>query len=109
MTLPDKVHVMGTDYTVQEIENLSDGNDRYYYGRIRHTVPVIEIESTLADSVKLQSLLHESLHGLFHQAGHIDIADDERVCAFLGCQLPHFVRANRDLFLEILKAGTSDE
>lgn len=103
--LPDKVHILGADYTVTEVENLSDG-ERYFYGKIAHTVPAIQIESTLADSVKLQSLLHESLHGLFHQAGHIDIEDEERITWFLGCQLPGFMRANRKLFEMILEGDS---
>lgn len=107
--LPKTMHILGTDYTVAEVENLCGANGNAYYGRIVHTTPLIQIESTLADSVKLQSLLHESLHGLLHQAGHIDIEDEERVTWFLGCQLPHFVRANRDLFLEILKGADNGD
>ena len=105
MNLPKLIHVMGTDYTVEEIENLSDEDGRMFYGKIQHTVPRIQIENTLADSVKVQSLLHEAFHGLFHHGGHIDLEHEERIAWFLGCQLPSFVRANKALFQMILNEG----
>lgn len=100
MILPKEVHILGITYDVEAM-NL-DGDDGAYYGKVWHLDPTIYIEETLRDDIAIQSVIHETIHALFHQTGHIDIDDEERVACLLGCQLPQLLRDNREFFLKIL-------
>jgi hypothetical protein len=106
--LPKQVMIAGMVYPVSEVQDLqSPFHDEFCYGTVMHTVPAIQVESTLADSVKVQALLHEMFHALFHQTGHTGFDDEERIVMMLGCQLPSLIRANRELFERILNTDTS--
>jgi Zn-dependent peptidase ImmA (M78 family) len=106
MKLPDKLIIAGVPYTVSEVADLkSDDGNALYYGCVQHVFLTIEIEKNLHNVVKLQTLLHEALHALFHQTGHADDDSEERVVTMLGCQLPRLFHDNPEL-LDIL--GTSE-
>lgn len=110
MKLPKRVNIAGMVYPVSEVENLKNPFDGgFAYGTVMHTVPAIQIESTLADSVKVQALLHEIMHALFHQTGHSDDTDEERVVRMLGCQLPHLLRCNPELVAAIMNTERKTE
>lgn len=98
-SLPSFVRIGGCEYHVSETENLRyDGeNSDKLYGLVRHTTLEIEIDSGSHPDVKVQALLHEVLHGLFHQTGHFDIEQEERIVQMLGCQLPRLLRENPQL------------
>lgn len=102
MNLPKCVVVTGMVYTVTEVEDLKWDEDTMAYGMVLHTVPCIKIEATLDERVKLQSLVHEMMHALFHQTGHSDFDYEEQMARLLGCQLPTLLRENRELVHAIL-------
>lgn len=100
----DKVVVCGVPYTVTLILGLHGVDGREYYGRVDHQQLAIDIEEMQADVVQVQALVHEAMHALLHQTGHLDIDEvvEERIVALLGCQLPGFLRANPELVRMIM-------
>ena len=102
------VDIGGVRYSVAEVEGLERAEDgAFLYGEIMHTDLTIKIEADMAQVVKVQALLHEALHGLFHQTGHYDIEDEERVVQMLGCQLPKLLKDNPELVSLLL--GDADD
>jgi len=104
----DYVVVGGVRYQVIEINDLQDDDGQAYYGRVWHRHLRIELDSDQARPQKIQALLHEALHGLFHQTGHFDIEEEERVVQMLGCQLPKFLRDNPEL-VQLLLSDEDDD
>lgn len=96
MKLPDSLIICNVPYALTEVLGLKK-EDTSLYGLVSHTELIIQVEQALADTTKLQALLHESLHGILHQTGHFDIDQEERVVQALGCQLIHFIRQNPEL------------
>jgi hypothetical protein len=107
MKLPKQVTVAGMPYSVTQVTDLTSplADDAFCYGTVMHTVPAIQVESTLAERVKVQALVHEVMHALFHQTGHIDYVEDERLIRMLGCQLPILLRENPELVAAIMEGG----
>ena len=102
---PNSITICGVKYQVAMVDNLQDDEGTYFYGRISHVDLNIEVEANQHHDVCVQSLLHETLHGLFHQTGHFDIDEEERIVQMLGCQLPHLLRSNPEL-VKLLLGGT---
>jgi hypothetical protein len=93
-----EVKICGVRYDVREVDDLRDeSGEKRFYGRISHVHLTMDIEENMAREVKIRSVLHEALHGLFHQTGNYDIEQEERIVQMLGCQLPQFLRENRAL------------
>jgi len=95
--LPKRIVVGGVEYGVDEVKDLTDEKGDSMYGLVKHTTLTMKVRDDLALAVKVQALLHETLHALFHQTGHWDIEDEERIVMMLGCQLPKLFRDNPEL------------
>lgn len=91
--LPDVLTVCGVEYDVVEVKDLHFANGEEAYGWVIHGDLLILVEETVVEEKKIQILLHEAMHALFHQTGQHD-QTEERVAWMLGCQLPKFLRDN---------------
>lgn len=74
--LPNKINVAGIDYAVKEVEGITDRFD--VWGQVNYGKAIIEIDSTLSESRKEQTLVHEILHACFKDAGY-DEQDEDMV------------------------------
>ena len=69
MKFPDKVRIGAFDHDVTLVKNIdSQGN----IGKLTQYKRRILVEKKMPESTKFETLWHECVHGLMHQAGHIE-------------------------------------
>lgn len=66
--LPNKINVAGIDYEVKEVDGLAYKHD--HWGKIYYENGLIEIDSSICQSRKEQTFVHEMLHAVFTEAGY---------------------------------------
>ena len=89
--LPNKVKVAGVEYDVEEVDGI---NDRYdVLGQIHYTKGLIEIDSSINQHRKEQTLVHEILHACFFDAGFEE--QDEDMINRVGIVLYQVLKDNK--------------
>jgi Zn-dependent peptidase ImmA (M78 family) len=74
--IPKKVKVAGIEYDVREVNGLTDKFN--LLGQINYNIGVIELDDSINESRKEQTLVHEILHACFKEAGY-DEHDEEMI------------------------------
>lgn len=105
----NQITICGVVYDVHFETELKNADGQAMYGMVFHQHLLIEVEDNQARLQKIQAILHEALHGLFHQTGHYDIEEEERIVQMLGCQLPKFLRDNPQLVALLLDDGSRSD
>jgi len=100
-TTPRKIKIAPYIYTVQEVPKLPDA------GSCETDYETITVSGNQTDTQKADTLLHESLHGVFNQGlgdqlKELDKGLEETLCAFLAPRLLAIIRDNPGL-IEFLK------
>jgi Zn-dependent peptidase ImmA (M78 family) len=72
--LPNKVDVAGLTYEVIEVEGILERFNTL--GQINYHKGIIELDSSLSESRKQQTLVHELLHACFNEAGFNEQDED---------------------------------
>lgn len=78
-----KINICGIPHEVIEVDAPELGTE-YPMGEIDYGKAQIKINKELADEVKLATLCHEILHGMFVHVGREDLAQDEQLVTALG-------------------------
>lgn len=71
-----KVKIMATEYEVVEVDQI----DKYerLLGQINYSEQTIKIDKGISEDLKMETLLHEILHGVLEKLGLNDINDNEQ-------------------------------
>lgn len=93
----DNIKIGAFNYKVVLEESELDGDA--CDGLMDYAQAKISISNKQDDQIKVQTLLHEILHGIMHQAGYID--HDEGVINTLSYGLIQVIRDNPELYTEI--------
>lgn len=92
--LPNKIRVAGIDYDVQEVDGI---NDRFNtLGMVNYSKGIIEIDSSISQHRKEQTLVHEILHACFFDAGFEE--QDEAMITRVGVVLYQALKDNKLYF-----------
>lgn len=77
-----KVKIGSLDYGVNLVSDLKrPEDDHMLYGYITHLQQRIDVEEKMTVPMQKISLLHETLHGIIHQSGIIEDAEENLVIA----------------------------
>ncbi|WP_077616759.1 ImmA/IrrE family metallo-endopeptidase [Caenibacillus caldisaponilyticus] len=66
--IPKKVKVAGIDYEIREVEGILERFSTL--GQINYHKGIIELDSSLCQTRKEQTFIHELLHACFREAGY---------------------------------------
>lgn len=86
----DKIKVAGIDYLIQEVDEIDD--DPGTMGSCLYQKSTIKIKSNMSEHKKEQTLVHETLHACFNEAGFID--QDEDIINRVGIILYQVLKDN---------------
>ena len=81
--LPDKINICGTPFTVRCCDD-SFRSDAIHFGEIEYQNAEIRINRNMPDVMKVQTLIHEWVHGAFVMIGRNDLTDDENLVQCLA-------------------------
>lgn len=96
MQIPEKVKILYKEYTVEEQENIHDG-EADLYGQIHYLPQRIILNADCSDKQKEATLLHEVIHGLDEMYG---IGLKEKQVDKLGNALYMLIKDNPHMFGE---------
>lgn len=71
----EKVKIGGITYAVEQHDHL--GADHGLCGQIHYEKAIIKIDSAMSSEKQEQTLVHEILHGIFHEAGFREQDEDQ--------------------------------
>jgi hypothetical protein len=74
--IPSKVKVAGIEYEVHEVDGILERFN--ILGQINYHKGIIELDSSLCQTRKEQTFVHELLHACFKEAGY-DEQDEEMI------------------------------
>jgi hypothetical protein len=96
-TLPERVRVMGIDYTVMQVPNLAVG-EKTVDGRAYLDQGLIMVRAEMGATLQLQTLWHEIVHAIGY-IGRINSkkVGSEEAVDYLAWALLQVVRDNPDL------------
>lgn len=95
-----KIKVGGIDYELIAKENLEDKNESVW-GFVEYESSKIYVRSNISRQKKLQTVIHESLHAMFHESGLDNYANDEKIVTPLSNMLHQFLKDNPSLLNEL--------
>lgn len=93
MELPKHVKISGIKYAVVLKKRLEDSGD-VCWGFTNYSKSVIYIRNGLSSQKQRQTLIHEMLHVMMHEAGLDDICNDEKIVNPLGNMLDNVLASN---------------
>ncbi|MFT8477705.1 MAG: hypothetical protein ABF682_09910 [Liquorilactobacillus sp.] len=91
-----KIKIGGIIYKIESVENLED-NNQSVWGVTEYENASISIRKSMDKQKYYQTLIHESLHGMLHEAGVDNLANDESLVTPLGNMLYQFIIDNPKL------------
>jgi hypothetical protein len=97
MDTPTTINILGIEYTIKEVDVI----DKYVpkFGMIDYTTSEILIDKTLSSNKKIQTLIHEVMHGIFEGLGYDELNSDEEKVQSIATAL-HSVFGDRLNLLE---------
>lgn len=101
--IPKIVKIGALDYKIIESSLVHDLPEMYKMGEIDYTDSKIYIDTELHNRVKRNTLLHEIVHGMLNDSGHLVERDNEGLVSALAGQLHSLIRENPSL-IEYIKA-----
>ncbi|MGA3473002.1 ImmA/IrrE family metallo-endopeptidase [Lactiplantibacillus plantarum] len=93
MKLPAYVKISGINYTVVLKKRLEDSGDACW-GVTDYPGATIYIRKELSEQKQRQTLMHEMVHAMMHEAGLDDICNDEKIVNPLGNMLDSTLVSN---------------
>ena len=110
-----KINILGMDYTVTKIPEISDVNvhkDCTVYGQCDIPSQGIRVYAgeNVADDCSLESVLHETIHCILSELGYLE--QDERLVSMLSTGLYQMFKANRffsNTWYNLLKQSQRDK
>lgn len=71
-----KIKIMATEYEVEEVEQI----DKYerLLGQINYEEQKIQVDRSISEDMKKETLIHEILHGILEKLGYVDLNEDEQ-------------------------------
>lgn len=93
MKLPKHVKISGINYTVVLKKQLEDSGDACW-GLTDYPNVTIYIREELSQQKQRQTLMHEMLHVMMHEAGLDNICGDEKIVNPLGNMLDNVLASN---------------
>lgn len=87
LTLPDKVLIGHREYDVSLVENgtLKDDYGNVLHGQINYVDKTITLESGMPHFLVREIFIHEILHGISYNAGHV-LTEEQVVMLSVGLQ-----------------------
>lgn len=70
------IKIMSSNYQINEVEKID--YERTTIGKIYYQEEKIEIDKSLTENLKIETLIHEVLHGILEKLGYDDLNDDEQ-------------------------------
>lgn len=74
--IPQKINVAGIDYQVKEVDTVIIGDSTSYAGSCDYVKSEIQLLTSLSQTKKEQTLVHELLHACFNEAGFNEHDED---------------------------------
>ncbi|GAX06822.1 hypothetical protein IWT25_02169 [Secundilactobacillus pentosiphilus] len=96
MKLPKQVKVSGIIYSVIEKKHPED-EGHTVWGFTDYEVSKIFIRKGLSEQKKRQTLMHELVHAMLHEAGEDEHCNDESIVNPLGNMLDQVLQDNPEL------------
>ena len=84
--LPDKVNICGVPFAVRCCDD-SFQSDTLHFGEIQYGKAEIRINRDMAEQMKMQTLIHEWVHGAFVMMGRNEQAEDEQLVQCLAAAI----------------------
>ena len=76
--IPNKINILGIPFKVNEYPDFFQ-SDSIHFGEINYQAGEIKLSQTVPDELKLQTLIHEWVHGVLFMLGREDIKSDEQL------------------------------
>lgn len=108
MKIPNSVRIAGTEYRVDYVPNLNDG-ERVAYGHIDYEDSVIRLSDTYGTEhqKRCKTLWHEILHGI-REASGMEVKNEEAVVEMFARGIYQVLQDNGARFFDLKKDdGTS--
>lgn len=99
----DNIKVGAIDYEVECKEVLEHNDETGYYGLCHHGQPKIEVSTRYSLQRQHQTLVHELLHAILHEAGlthELDDDEEEELANRIGLVLYQVLKDNDLSFLK---------
>ena len=97
-----KLKIGGSWYDVEYVDDLRDEHDRKLGGRILQNIRVIKIDTDASYQTMLQTIYHESVHGIMWEYAINDVED---LVAPISNGFYAFIIDNPELVRGILKCA----
>ncbi|MCP0885897.1 hypothetical protein LB941_00930 [Ligilactobacillus sp. WILCCON 0076] len=95
-----KIKIGGIIYKVENVKRLEDDNQSAW-GVTQYENAHISIRDKIEKQKYYQTIIHEALHGMLHEAGVDNLANDESLVTPLGNMLYQFIVDNPKLIEKI--------
>ena len=92
----EKITVMGIEYTVEYVEVVNKEEPRF--GQVDFFESRIQIDRSLSEDMKKQTLLHEILHCICQGLGLYDIGENENAIQSMATALYDVSKSNKAIF-----------
>lgn len=96
-----KIKIGGIFYQVKSEMNLEDANQSVW-GVTQYEDSLIKVREGMSNQKYYQTLIHESLHAMLHEAGIDSLANDESLVTPLGNMLYQFITDNPRMITKII-------
>ncbi len=70
------INILGIPYEIREVDIIDKGT--FLVGQINYTEQVIKIAKGLGEEYRMQTLIHEILHGILDALGYSELNNDEQ-------------------------------
>jgi hypothetical protein len=102
MNLPKKITVVGRPYEINVVDAPKD-NGQICWGTTDYGKSLIEICSSLNETAKKQTLVHELIHATMWEMGQAENCNDENIVNPLANGLYQMLTNNDDLIDMLLR------
>lgn len=99
--IPNKVKVAGIEYNIVQVDGVLERFNNL--GLIHYNKGTIEIDSSMCETKKEQTFVHEVLHACFNEAGFEE--QDEDMINRVGIVLYQVLKDNHLYFGELATGG----
>lgn len=70
------IKILATDYKVEEVEQIN--KFERLLGEIDYIEQTIKIDKSISEDLKMETLIHEIIHGILEKLGYTDFNQDEQ-------------------------------
>lgn len=99
MKIPQSIKIGWRNYIVKFCEDRRDEEGNLLNGEIDYTNHVISIDKNIInEDEKIVTFLHEMIHGIFHNQGHLKWRDNENLVCAVSEGLFQIIKDNPKVF-----------